>query len=392
MGRIPLSNALLTREDIHSGRETAFPLIVRICGICLLVQTDEVVRRDQIFGTDYVYYSSYSDSWVSHARRYAEAMKARLDLGSGSQVVEIASNDGYLLQHFVKDGISVLGIEPAANVAKAAEAKGVPTHIDYFGQFSGRRLAKKGVLADLLIANNVLAHVPDILDFVLGFPEVLKPGGIATFEFPHILNLIKHTQFDTIYHEHYSYLSLLVVEKIFANAGLRVFDVEELPTHGGSLRVFACHKTAHHAETSGVNVIRTAEISASLHSVDGYRGFSNRIDACCAHFQQFLSDARDSKKRVAAYGAAAKGNTFLNVCGLDSSDIPFVADRNRTKQGRFLPGSRIPVVTPDTLINSQPDYVVILAWNLAEEVRAQLGTLAEQGTRFVTAIPDTRIF
>lgn len=391
LGHMALSNAFLRPEDIGGGRDRVFPLIVRVCADCFLVQTDEVVGHNEIFDADYVYYSSYTDSWVRHAELYAETMRARFNLDAKSQIVEIGSNDGYLLQHFMKAGIPVQGVEPATNVALAAIAKGVPTHIDYFGRRSGRDLARNGVAADLTIANNVLAHVPDILDFVMGFSELLKPDGIATFEFPHILNLIKHVQFDTIYHEHYSYLSLLVVEKVFSEAGLRVFDVEELPTHGGSLRVFACHEGARHAEAAAVGAIRAAEKSASLHRLDGYLGLSSRIEACCASFRSFLAEARGREETVAAYGAAAKGNTFLNACGVTCSDIPFVADRNHAKQGKVLPGSHIPVVSPEALTSARPDYVVILAWNIAEEVRAQLDTLAQGGTRFVTAIPETRI-
>lgn len=391
LGETPLSNSYVTEADVAAGRDTAHPLVVRVCGSCFLVQADEVVRHADIFDADYTYFSSYSDSWVAHAGRYAEAMRARFDLGSSSRVIEVASNDGYLLQHFKAAGVPVLGVEPTASTANAAIAKGIDTRIEYFGKAFGQKLAAEGMRADLTAANNVLAHVPDILDFACGFTEVLTPEGVATFEFPHLLNLINLVQFDTIYHEHFSYLSLLAVERVFDKAGLRVFDAEELPTHGGSLRVFACRKEAGHAELPGVEVIRAAEKAAGLDTLAGYAGFPEKIRACCESFRAFLDTARAEGRTVAAYGAAAKGNTFLNVCGVTAEEITMVADRSHAKQGKLLPGSHVPIVDPAELIASRPDYVVILPWNLADEIRAQLGELEQGGTRFVTAVPETRI-
>lgn len=391
LGTTPLSNAFVTHQDVAAGRDKSYPLNVHVCGSCFLVQADEVVRHAEIFDADYTYFSSYSDSWVAHANRYAGAMIERFGLGSSSQVVEVASNDGYLLQHFAAMGVPVLGIEPTEGTAKAAITKGIDTRIDYFGKEFGRKLVADGFAADLTAANNVLAHVPDILDFAAGFAELLKADGVATFEFPHILNLIKFVQFDTIYHEHYSYLSLLTVEKIFAKVGLRVFDVDELPTHGGSLRIFACRKDARFEPTAAVETMRAAESDAKLDKLEGYAGFPARIAATCDNFQAFLKQARAEGKTVAAYGAAAKGNTFFNVCGVTVGDISMIADRSHAKQGKLLPGSHIPVVTPEALIAAQPDYVVIVPWNLADEIRQQLAAMEASGTRFVTAIPETKV-
>ncbi|MBA5778538.1 class I SAM-dependent methyltransferase [Stappia sp. F7233] len=391
LGSTPLSNSYVTRADIEAGRDRSYPLVVRVCEVCFLVQADEVVRHAEIFDADYTYFSSYSDSWVAHAGRYARAMTERYGLTSSSLVAEVASNDGYLLQHFHAAGVPVLGIEPTASTANAAIARGIPTRIEYFGNVFGRQLAEEGLQADLIAANNVLAHVPDILDFSAGFRELLKEDGVATFEFPHILNLIRDVQFDTIYHEHFSYLGLLTIERIFKRAGLRVFDVEELPTHGGSLRLFACRLEARHGETPAVEAMRAKEREAKLDSIGGYAGFPARIENCLASFRRFLTDVRAAGKTVAAYGAAAKGNTFFNVCGVTAADIPLIADRSHAKQGKFLPGSHIPIVSPESLIETRPDYVVIVPWNLASEVRSQLKVLEGSGTRFVTAIPETRV-
>jgi SAM-dependent methyltransferase len=391
LGATPLSNAYVTRADIAAGRDRAYPLHVRVCGSCFLVQADEVVGHSDIFDESYMYFSSYATTWVAHAKRYQEAMTVRFGLGAQSRVVEVASNDGYLLQHFVAAGIPVLGVEPTASTANAAIAKGIATRIEYFGSRTGRALAAEGLSADLTAANNVLAHVPDILDFVRGFAEILKPEGVATFEFPHLLNLIRLVQFDTIYHEHYSYLSLLTVETIFARAGLRVFDVEEHPTHGGSLRVFACRPDARHATSASVAAVREKERSAALDRPDGYRGFQPRIEVCGQSFRAFLAKARAEGKSVAAYGAAAKGNTFFNVFGITAADIPMIGDRSHAKQGKFLPGSHIPIVSPEVLEAAVPDYLVVVPWNLIDEIREQFAGLARGGTKFVTAIPETRV-
>lgn len=391
LGSTPLSNAFVTEQDVAAGRDKSYPLNAHVCGSCFLVQADEVVRHADIFDADYTYFSSYSDSWVAHAKRYAQEMTERFGLGSNSQVVEVASNDGYLLQHFAANGVPVLGVEPTEGTAKAAIAKGIPSRIDYFGRELGRTLAAEGFSADLTAANNVLAHVPDIADFAAGFTELLKPNGVATFEFPHILNLIRFVQFDTIYHEHYSYLSLLTVEKIFDKVGLRVFDVENLTTHGGSLRVFACRKEAKFVPTAAVAAMRAAESEAQLDTLEGYAGFPARIAATCNSFRAFLANARADGKTVAAYGAAAKGNTFFNVCGVTADDISMIADKSHAKQGKLLPGSHIPVVTPEALAAARPDYVVIVPWNLADEIRQQLAHMEKSGTRFVTAIPETKV-
>jgi SAM-dependent methyltransferase len=391
LGETPLSNAYVTREDIENGRDRAYPLVVRVCPKCHLVQADEVVQHSDIFDAHYTYFSSYSDSWVAHAGNYAYAMTTRFGLDGSSRVVEVASNDGYLLQHFVADGIPVLGVEPTTSTAKAALSKGIDTRIAYFGEAYGRQLVEEGIRADLTAANNVLAHVPDIADFVRGFTEVLKPEGVATFEFPHLLNLIRMVEFDTIYHEHYSYLSLLVVERIFVACGLKVFDVEKLSTHGGSLRVFASRDGAPHARRPAVDTVLAEERAAGLDTVDGYAGFQERIEASCASFRTFLKAAHGEGKTVAAYGAAAKGNTFFNVCGVTNDDIKLIADRSHAKQGKYLPGSHIPIVAPERLIELQPDYVVIVPWNLTDEIRAQMSVLEERGTRFVIAIPETKL-
>ncbi len=390
LGETPLANSYVTEADVAAGPDRRDPQRARVCGECFLVQTDEPVGPEAIF-SDYAYFSSFSPSWIEHARRYAEAMIARFRLTSRSLVVEIASNDGYLLQHFIAAGIPALGVEPAANVAAAATAKGVPTEVAFFGRATAERLSRRGVGADLVAANNVLAHVPDIRDFAAGFALLLKPDGVATFEFPHLLNLIRHTQFDTIYHEHFSYLSLFAVEKIFAATDLRAFDVEEIATHGGSLRLFACRAGASRHETPRLADLRAKEHGAGLDSLDAYRGFAPRVEAAKRSFLAFLAQARAEGKSVAAYGAAAKGNTFLNVCGVTRTDIGCVFDRSTAKQGKLLPGSHIPILAPERIGEIKPDYLVVLPWNLIEEIKADMGFIAEWGGRFVTAAPQTRV-
>ena len=326
LGETPLANSYLAPDAAAIAAEQSYPLHVMACSSCRLVQTTETVPADAIFDHDYAYLSSYSSSWVAHAKRYAEAMTARFDLRPDHLVAEIASNDGYLLQHFVAAGIPVLGIEPAGHAAELAEDRRVPTRVDFFNAATATDLVTSGPRADLIAANNVLAHVPDIRDFVAGFPIFLAPEGVLTFEFPHLLNLIREVQFDTIYHEHYSYLSLLFVERLLEDAGLRVFDVEELPTHGGSLRVFACHHGASHQEQPGAAKVRANETAARLDNDDAYEAFGARIRAVCDGFLDFLGQAETQGKSVAAYGAAAKGNTFLNVCGVG-------ADTHRGRHG-----------------------------------------------------------
>jgi hypothetical protein len=391
LGDQPLANSYLTPEQLAAGTEAAYPLHARVCHECFLVQVDDVVPAEAIFDAEYAYFSSYSASWVAHARRYAEAMAERLNLGPESLVVEIASNDGYLLQHFVARDIPVLGIEPTANTAEAACARGVPTETIFFNEQTAVALAARGVRADLMAANNVLAHVPDIRGFVAGFPHVLKEEGVLTFEFPHLLNLIEQVQFDTIYHEHFSYLSLLAVERVLASAGLRVFDVELLPTHGGSLRLFCCHVGAGFEETDALRALRRREAEAGLQRIETYEGYTPRVEAVRASFLAFVRRARDEGKRIAAYGAAAKGNTFLNYCRVTSADIVAAFDANPAKQGRFLPGSHVPILSPEATREVRPDYLLILPWNLKAEIMGQLGYITDWGGHFVTASPHTEI-
>lgn len=391
LGRQPLANSYLTAEQLAAGTERSYPLHVRVCHRCFLVQADDAVPADHIFDADYAYFSSYSTSWVEHARRYAAAMAERFNLGPESLVVEVASNDGYLLKHFVEMDVPVLGVEPTANTAQAAVDAGVRTEVAFFGEATGRRLAARGDRADLMAANNVLAHVPDIGDFVAGFREVLKEEGVLTFEFPHLLNLIEKVQFDTIYHEHYSYLSLLAVEQVLRAKGLRPFDVERLPTHGGSLRLFCCHMGAGHAETEALAALRAEEHAARLDSLDGYAGFAPRVAAVRDSFRAFLAAEKAAGRRVCAYGAAAKGNTFLNYCGTTTADIEAVFDASLAKQGRFLPGSHLPILSPTAVDELKPDDLIILPWNLKDEIMGQMARIKDWGGRFVTASPETKV-
>lgn len=391
LGDQPLANSYLTPAQLEAGSERAFPLHARVCDQCFLVQVDDPVAADAIFDEGYAYFSSYSESWVAHAKRYAEAMAERFGLNSQSLVVEVASNDGYLLQHFVAMGVPVLGIEPTANTAEAARARGVPTEVMFFNGETGQALAARGVRADLMAANNVLAHVPDIGGFVAGFRHVLKPEGVLTFEFPHLLNLIEKVQFDTIYHEHFSYLSLLAVERVLKANGLRAFDVELLPTHGGSLRLFCAHEAASHVETSALRALRAREAEAGLDRIETYGGFADRVAAVRDGFLGFLSRAKAEGKTVGAYGAAAKGNTFLNYCGVTADDIAWAFDANPHKQGRFLPGSHVPILAPAKVAEVKPDFLVILPWNLKDEIMGQLAHIRDWGGRFVIAAPEVEI-
>ncbi|KAB2884072.1 MAG: class I SAM-dependent methyltransferase [Albidovulum sp.] len=371
--------------------EPKYPLHVRVCESCWLVQVDEDVPPAKIFNETYAYFSSFSDSWLAHARAYADRMAERLHLGPGSLVIEIASNDGYLLKNFVAKGIPVLGVEPSGSVAAAAEKIGVPTLVEFFGEAVAKRLHDEGRRPDLICSANVLAHVPDINDFVAGVAALLTADAVYTVEFPHLLRLIEEVQFDTIYHEHYSYLSLLAVERIFAANGLRVFDVEELPTHGGSLRVFACRTGASHTEGPGLAKVRADEKAAKLDRPEGYAGFSEKVEAVRDGLMSFLENARAQGKRVAAYGAAAKGNTLLNYCRIGPDLVEYCVDRNPAKQDTLLPGSRIPVFDVEELRKRQPDFVLILPWNLKAEVIRQLADLRAGGTRFVTAVPSISV-
>jgi SAM-dependent methyltransferase len=392
LGATPLANSYLPAGDASALQaERRYPLHVMICESCWLAQTTETPPADVIFSHDYAYLSSWSAGWVDHARRYAESMTARFGLGPQSKVVEVASNDGYLLQHFVAAGIPVLGVEPAGYAASLAEKKGVPTKVEFFHETSAARLRAEGHAADLMAANNVLAHVPDIRAFVLGFKALLKSQGVATFEFPHLARLLTQVQFDTIYHEHYSYLSLTFVRRLMQEVGLQVFDIERLPTHGGSLRVFTCHPGAHPV-TSRVAEVQAEEDALQVNAAAGYTGMAAKVEHILADFRAFLAAAKAEGKTVVGYGAAAKGNTFLNVAGIGQQDgIAFVVDRNPSKQNTLLPGSHIPVLAPDQIAARRPDYLVILPWNIAPEVMAQEARIRDWGGRFVTAIPELKI-
>jgi hypothetical protein len=389
LGEMPLANSYIMATEIAA--EPRFPLRVCICPACLLVQTIDTVPSEMIF-SNYSYFSSYSDSWVEHARRYADAVIERFQLGPNSFVVEIASNDGYLLQYFRARGIPVLGVEPAANVAQAALTKGIPTEVAFFGAETAKRVVARGRRPDLMPANNVLAHVPDIRDFLAGFAILLKLDGVATLEFPHALNLIRNVQFDTIYHEHFSYLSLLSVESALAATGLKSIDVEELPTHGGSLRLYAAKQESVHAPSPRLDRVRADERSAGLDRIESYGGFAARAEIIKAEFNTFLARAKAEGKLIAAYGAAAKGNTFLNYCRATANDIVCVFDRSIAKQGKLLPGSHIPVVAPERLGKVKPDYLVILPWNLENEICGANAGLTSWGGKFVVAVPQLRVF
>ena len=389
LGRTALANSYV--EPGTPPPDLAYELCARVCDACFLVQVTDAVPAEAIF-SDYAYFSSFSTGWLAHCEAYATAMTARFGLGPSSQVVEIASNDGYLLQYFVQRGVPVLGIEPAANVAETARARGVETEVAFFGQATAARLRAAGIAADLMASNNVLAHVPDINDFVSGVPLLLQPQGVWTIEFPHLLNLIRLVQFDTIYHEHYSYLSLLFVERLLASHGLRVFDVEMQPTHGGSLRVFACHAAAGHSATAGLAAVRVEEAAAGLDTPRAYDDFEPRVAKARDDLLAFLHRASAEGKSVAAYGAAAKGNTLLNHCGIGTDLIAYVVDKNPAKQGRLSPGSRLPIHPPARLYETRPDYIVILPWNVRDEVMAEHPGVRDWGARWVTAIPELRFF
>jgi hypothetical protein len=391
LGSAPPSNAYLSPERLH-GPEAWLPLRVLVCESCWLAQTEDVAEAALFFDAEYAYFSGYSRTWLEHSRRYVDAMVERFGLGPDHRVVEVAANDGSLLQYVQQRGIGCLGIEPTASTAAAARAKGLEIVEEFFGTALARRLATRVGRADLTTANNVLAHVPDINDFATGFTELLAADGVATFEFPHLLRLLEETQFDTIYHEHFSYLSLASVTTIFARNGLSVFDVEELPTHGGSLRVFA-QRADTGSRAIGLNVGRVLarEDAAGMRGRAAYEGFQRRAEKVKHEFLEFLLTARREGKTVAAYGAAAKGNTLLNFAGVRPELIACVADRNPAKQGKWLPGSRIPIVDQRQLEALAPDYVVILPWNIRDEVVGQLSGLRDRGTRFVTAIPHLKV-
>ncbi|WP_170554078.1 class I SAM-dependent methyltransferase [Ruegeria atlantica] len=390
LGLSPLANSYVPPERANTACPR-YPLHAWVCNDCYLVQVEDAVPADEIFNADYAYFSSYSDSWLAHAKAYVEKMVDRLDLGPDDLVIEIASNDGYLLQYFVEKGIPVLGIEPSGSVAAAAEKKGVRTLVDYFGETLAQKVAMAEKPPALIASANVLAHVPDINDFVTGIATLLTGDAVYTVEFPHLLNLINEVQFDTIYHEHYSYLSLLAVEKIFAKVGLRVFDVEELPTHGGSLRVYACLEGASHPEGPGLAKVRADEAAAQFDRPEGYMNFTGQVEALRNGLLAFLREVKARGDTVAAYGAAAKGNTLLNYAGIGPDLISYCVDRNPAKQNTLLPGSHIPVHGVEALREAPPNYVLILPWNIRDEVTDQLADLKAHGTRFATAVPEVRI-
>lgn len=386
----PLANSYVSKDRLAE-RESFFPLCAYVCGECLLVQLEEFESPREIF-SDYAYFSSYSDSWLKHAKEFADDAAARFHLSESSQVVEVASNDGYLLQYFASKGIRVLGIDPAENVAAVAEQKGVPTLVKFFGAATARELATRGLLADLLIGNNVLAHVPDLNDFVKGLRTLLHPTGVITMEFPHLMRLIVENQFDTIYHEHFSYFSFHTVEKIFSAHGLKVYDVEKLQTHGGSLRIFAC-LAGHSArpETPAVTCLKKREQDTGLTELRTYLKFGERVKKCKRELLNFLIHAKQQNRTVVGYGAPAKGNTLLNYCGIRADFLDYTVDVSPHKQGLYLPGTRLPIYAPEKLRETRPDYVLVLPWNLIDEITEQHAYIKEWGGRFVIPVPRPRV-
>ena len=391
LGSSPPSNSYLTKEGLRVP-EKYYPLKVKVCNQCWLTQTEDFVGTEEMFSKDYAYFSSYSLSWLEHARQYVEKMKLRLNLTEKSIIAEVAANDGYLLQFVQEVSIPCYGIEPTHSTAKIARERGIDIIEDFFGEISAKKLASQRRQVDLAIANNVLAHVPDINDFIKGFLYLLKPTGVATFEFPHLLSLVQHNQFDTIYHEHYSYISLMAIQPIFEKNGLTVIDVEELSTHGGSLRVFVQRSdTGKHGINKAVQKLKEKEIKAGMNKINFYQGFQKKAEKVKNDFLNFLIKNKMEGKKIAAYGAAAKGNTMLNFADVQSDLVSYVVDRNPFKQGKYMPGSHIPIVDESVLYKNRPDYVVILPWNLKEEITHQLDIVRSWGGRFVVAIPKLEI-
>ncbi|WP_340297142.1 MULTISPECIES: class I SAM-dependent methyltransferase [unclassified Roseobacter] len=389
LGFAPPSNAYLTAADLKKP-EQYYPLKVKVCDHCWLVQTEDYAQATELFLADYAYFSSTSDSWVAHAKAYCEKMIRNLRLSRNSFVIEVASNDGYLLKNFLAAGIPALGVEPTASTAEVAEKLGIPVIREFFSAALGQKLAQQGKEADLIVGNNVYAHVPDINDFTNGLKKVLKSNGTITLEFPHLMKLIEHAQFDTIYHEHFSYLSLYTVGHIFSASGLRVWHVETLPTHGGSLRIYGCHAGDARKTTESVQVVLEKEAELGLQSLSPFVEFQPRADRIKNELLGFLLKQKSSGKTVAAYGAAAKGNTLLNYAGVKSDLLPFVCDAAVSKQGKFMPGSHIPILEPQALIEAQPDYVLILPWNISEEVNSRLAQ-EMPASQFVTVVPELKI-
>jgi SAM-dependent methyltransferase len=390
LGPQPLSNAYLREDQLH-GMEPFYPLDVYLCRECFLVQIEKVVPPEDIF-SDYAYFSSYSDTWLEHVRAYADMAAERFRLGPGSLVMEVASNDGYLLQYFHKKAIPVLGIEPAANVAEVAHQRGIRTDVAFFGTEYARGLASKRMRADLLIGNNVLAHVPELNDFVEGLKLALKPRGVITMEFPHLMRLFAENQFDTIYHEHFSYFSFVAVERVFTSHGLSIFDVEEIPTHGGSLRVYAKHKEdMSKPESAQVAGLRERETEAGYKGLDVYIGFAEKVKATKRAALEFLIRAKSEGKMLVGYGAPAKGNTFLNYCGIRTDFLKYTVDRSPHKQGLFLPGTHIPIKAPEAISETKPAYIFILPWNLKEEIMKHMEHIRQWGGKFLVAIPRLEV-
>lgn len=390
LGMSPLCQTHIAPDQLHD-MEPFYPLHAYVCDSCFLVQLQEFVTPDAIF-SEYAYFSSYSTSWVNHARRYADMMIPRFGLGNSSKVMEIASNDGYLLQHFVARNVPVLGIEPAANVAKVAVEKGIPTTVQFFGLKSAGEIARSHGQPDLLLGNNVLAHVPDINDFVGGMKRLLAPDGVITMEFPHLMRLMAENQFDTIYHEHFSYLSFVTVERIFSHHGITLFDVEELPTHGGSLRIFGRHsENARLPVSDRVSSLREREINDGFLTLERYRDFGEQVKQTKRKLLAFLIDAKERGKKIVGYGAPGKGNTLLNYCGIRTDFLEFTTDANPYKQGKYTPGTRIPIVSPAAIRDAKPDYILILPWNLKEEISSEAAYVKEWGGRFVVPIPEVRV-
>ncbi len=382
----PPSNSYLSAEQLNEP-EIFYPLKLFVCDKCFLVQIDEYKKNNEIFNENYAYFSSYSNSWLEHAKNYTEMMIEKLGLNNKSQVIEIASNDGYLLQYFKLQGIPCLGVEPTKNTAAVAKSKGIDVIEDFFTEKLANNLPK----ADLILGNNVLAHVPNINDFVKGLKKTLKPTGTITMEFQHLLNLIEQSQFDTIYHEHFSYLSLFTTMQIFKTHGLNIFDVDELPTHGGSLRIYAAHSEMNKKHSEHVKKILEKEIAINLDKLDGYKNFQVKVDKIKYELLTFLLEAKKDGMKVAAYGAAAKGTTLLNYCGIKKDLISFIVDRNPHKQNKFLPGSHIPIVSEDALLKEKPDFVIIIPWNIKSEIISQLLYIKKWNAKFVTAIPQVTI-
>lgn len=390
LGFAPPSNAYLTSAELVKP-EKYFPLKVKVCDQCWLVQTEDYTQANDLFSPNYAYFSSTSSGWLAHAEHYVEKIFSELNLNSDSLVIEVASNDGYLLKNFVAKGIPCLGIEPTDSTAMAAEAIGIPVLREFFGEALGKQLAQEERQADLIVGNNVYAHVPDINDFTRGLKALLKPDGTITLEFPHVMRLLEHCQFDTVYHEHYSYLSLSGVCRIFQAAGLRIWQVEELNTHGGSLRIYGCHEEYGRASHASVAAMLQVESNRGLQQLETYLDFQTRVNRIKNDLLCFLIKQKRAGKRVVAYGAAAKGNTLLNYAGVKPDLLPFVCDAAPAKQGKFMPGSHIPIFSPDQLFVEKPDYVLILPWNICEEVRRQNSVLEKDGVRFITVIPELKV-